>query len=94
MQAVRNWAARCAPWIGALGLFGAVQQALAGWTLLRADVTAPGKAQQELLQAMSIPGLPAILFFGQPPHPLARIDGFQPPEQFLDTLPNCQPDHC
>jgi len=30
MQAVRNWAARCAPWIGAVGLFGAVQQAHAG----------------------------------------------------------------
>ena len=71
-----------------------VQAGLTPYLLLRADVTAPGKAQQELLQAMSIPGLPAILFFGQPPHPLARIDGFQPPEQFLDTLPNCQPDHC
>ncbi|OII56879.1 lytic murein transglycosylase B, partial [Pseudomonas putida] len=30
MQAVRNWAARCAPWIGAVGLFGAVQLAHAG----------------------------------------------------------------
>lgn len=30
MQAVRNWAARCAPWIGAVGLFSAVQQAHAG----------------------------------------------------------------
>ncbi|MBA1203055.1 lytic murein transglycosylase B [Pseudomonas capeferrum] len=30
MQAVRGWTARCVPWIGALGLFGAVQQANAG----------------------------------------------------------------
>lgn len=30
MQAVRNWAARCAPWIGAVGLFGVVQLAHAG----------------------------------------------------------------
>ncbi|WP_060509608.1 lytic murein transglycosylase B [Pseudomonas sp. NBRC 111124] len=30
MQAVRNWAARCAPWVGAVGLFGAVQLARAG----------------------------------------------------------------
>ncbi|MDO7904209.1 lytic murein transglycosylase B [Pseudomonas sp. K1(2024)] len=30
MQAVRSWAARCMPWIGAVGLLGAVQQADAG----------------------------------------------------------------
>src|SRR5690606_6508759 len=30
MQAVRGWAARWVPWIGAVGLFGAVQQANAG----------------------------------------------------------------
>ncbi|MFR0675635.1 lytic murein transglycosylase B [Enterobacterales bacterium AW_CKDN230030176-1A_HGKHYDSX7] len=30
MQAVRGWAARCMPWIGAIGLVGAVQQAIAG----------------------------------------------------------------
>lgn len=30
MQAVRNWAARFAPWFGAVGLFAAVQQAHAG----------------------------------------------------------------
>ncbi len=30
MQAVRSWAARWAPWIGAMGLLGAVQQASAG----------------------------------------------------------------
>ena len=71
-----------------------VQASLAPYLLLRADVSAPGQAQQELLQAMSIPGLPAILFFGQQEAPLARIDGFQPPEQFLDTLPSCQQDHC
>lgn len=71
-----------------------VQASLAPYLLLRADVTSPGKAQQELLQAMSVPGLPAILFFGQQEAPLGRIDGFQPPEQFLDSLPHCQPNHC
>ncbi|MBJ9977956.1 lytic murein transglycosylase B [Pseudomonas sp. S75] len=30
MQAVRSWAARCMPWIGAVGLLGAVQHADAG----------------------------------------------------------------
>ncbi|MFB4392012.1 MULTISPECIES: lytic murein transglycosylase B [unclassified Pseudomonas] len=30
MQAVRSWAARCVPWIGAMGLLGAAQQASAG----------------------------------------------------------------
>ncbi|MBN6990838.1 lytic murein transglycosylase, partial [Pseudomonas fulva] len=30
MQAVRNWATRCAPWFGAVSLFGAVQLAEAG----------------------------------------------------------------
>ncbi|MGH8463652.1 MAG: lytic murein transglycosylase, partial [Pseudomonas sp.] len=30
MQAMRGWAARCAPWVGLVGLLGGVQQATAG----------------------------------------------------------------
>lgn len=30
MQAMRGWAARYAPWVGLLGLFGAAPGALAG----------------------------------------------------------------
>jgi membrane-bound lytic murein transglycosylase B len=30
MQAMRGWAARCAPWVGLLGLLGSGQQATAG----------------------------------------------------------------
>ena len=65
-----------------------VRQSLAGYRLLRADVSAPGEAQQTLLQRLQVPGLPAILFFDGV-QTTGRIDGFLPADAFLDALPRC-----
>ena len=69
-----------------------VRQRLAHYRLLRADLSQIDEEQQALLQQLRVTGLPAIQFFGQAAEPLARIDGFLPPQQFLPRLPaQCQP---
>ncbi len=69
-----------------------VRQQLAHYRLLRADLSQIDDEQQALLQQLQVTGLPAIQFFGQAAEPLARIDGFLPPQQFLPRLPaQCQP---
>lgn len=70
-----------------------VQQALDHWVRLRADVSAPDARSQALLQALQVPGLPAILFFEGHDRsaPSRRVDGFLPAEAFLQRLPaTCQ----
>ncbi len=64
-----------------------VQQRLLRYHLLRVDVTDPLPPQRELLETLQVSGLPAILFFGEAEHPLARVDGFLPPEMFLRHFP-------
>ena len=69
-----------------------VRQQLAHYRLLRADLSQIDDEQQALLQQLQVTGLPAIQFFGQAAEPLARIDGFLPPQLFLPRLPaQCQP---
>ena len=64
-----------------------VQQRLLRYHLLRVDVTDPLPPQRELLETLKVSGLPAILFFGEAEQPLARVDGFLPPEMFLRHFP-------
>ena len=64
-----------------------VQQRLLRYHLLRVDVTDPLPPQRELLETLQVSGLPAILFFGEAEQPLARVDGFLPPEMFLRHFP-------
>ena len=69
-----------------------VQQQLAHYRLLRVDLSNMDTEQRALLAELQVTGLPAIQFFGQAAEPLARIDGFLPPQLFLPRLPaQCQP---
>jgi thiol:disulfide interchange protein DsbD len=69
-----------------------VQQALSGWTLLQADVTANNDDDKALLARFDLFGPPGILFFDQ--HGQARegvrIVGFQSAADFLATLAHLQ----
>ena len=69
-----------------------VQQQLAHYRLLRVDLSRIDAEQRALLAELQVTGLPAIQFFGQPSHPLARVDGFLGAEEFISRLPQqCQP---
>ena len=65
-----------------------VQQALAGWTLLQADVTANSDDDKALLARFSLFGPPAIIFFDAQGREAdgVRVVGFQNVESFLATL--------
>ena len=65
-----------------------VQQKLAGWTLLQADVTANSADDQALLARFSLFGPPAIVFFDAQGRQVdnVRVVGFQNAEHFLATL--------
>lgn len=65
-----------------------VRQALAGWTLLQADVTANTPDDQALLARFRLFGPPGILFFNAAGRQVdgVRVVGFQNAERFLDTL--------
>ena len=70
-----------------------VQQALAGWTLLRADVTANSADDKALLARFSLYGPPGIIFFdktGQE-NTTTRVVGFQKADEFLATLAPLNP---
>ena len=70
-----------------------VQQALAGWTLLRADVTANAADDKALLARFSLYGPPGIIFFdktGQE-NTTTRVVGFQKADEFLATLAPLNP---
>lgn len=65
-----------------------VQRKLAGWTLLRADVTANSDEDKALLARFGLFGPPAIVFFdahGRESE-AARVVGFQDADAFLATL--------
>lgn len=70
-----------------------VRQALDHWVRLRADVSAPDERSRLLLDALQVPGLPAILFFDGTRFfdgdsaPRQRVDGFLPADAFLQRLP-------
>lgn len=68
----------------------AVKQRLAGFTLLRADVTANTEAQLELLKRFGLQGPPGIILFDPEGRELSekRIVGFRAPEAFLSALPH------
>lgn len=65
-----------------------VQQRLAGWTVLQADVTANSTEDQRLLQRFKLYGPPAIVFFARDGQEIAgvRSVGFQNAEEFLALL--------
>lgn len=65
-----------------------VRDALAGWTLLQADVTANTPDDQALLARFRLFGPPGILFFDAAGRQVdgARVVGFQNADRFLDTL--------
>ncbi|GAB3729754.1 protein-disulfide reductase DsbD [Luteimonas pelagia] len=65
----------------------AVQSALAGYVLLKADVTANDAIDQALMREHGIIGPPATLFFvdGREQRAL-RLIGFEPAEDFLDRI--------
>ena len=65
-----------------------VQQKLAGWTLLQADVTANSDEDKALLARFKLFGPPGIIFFDSQGKELGnvRVVGFQSAEDFLRTL--------
>ena len=66
----------------------AVQQQLAGYRLLQADVTANNADDQALLKRFNLIGPPGILFYGAEGQEKSkqRVIGFQEPKRFLQTL--------
>ncbi len=66
----------------------AVQARLAGALLLKADVTANGAQDRELLRRFQLFGPPGTLFFNAQGHeiPGTRVIGFQDVTRFLQTL--------
>lgn len=63
-----------------------VKDALSGWTLLQADVTANTDDNHALLARFGLFGPPGILFFDTNGREKARVVGFQNAAQFLETL--------
>ncbi len=65
-----------------------VRAALAGMTLLQADVTANSPADRELLKRFRLFGPPGIVFFDTSGReiPGLRVVGFQGADRFLETL--------
>ena len=65
-----------------------VQRKLAGWTLLRADVTANSDDDKALLARFKLFGPPAIVFFDAQGREAdqVRVVGFQDVDAFLATL--------
>ena len=70
-----------------------VRQALAGWTLLQADVTANSDEDKVLLARFKLFGPPGIIFFDSQGKELgdARVIGFQSAEKFQRTLMSLKP---
>jgi thiol:disulfide interchange protein DsbD len=69
-----------------------VRAALAGMTLLQADVTANSPADRELLKRFRLFGPPGIVFFDASGReiPGLRVIGFQGADRFLETLARAQ----
>ncbi|NNC97501.1 MAG: protein-disulfide reductase DsbD [Gammaproteobacteria bacterium] len=65
-----------------------VQNALAGWVLLQADVTPNDDIDKALQQSLNIPGPPAMLFFDNTGKEISamRLYGFKPESEFLAHL--------
>ena len=65
-----------------------VQQKLAGWSLLQADVTANSDDDKALLARFKLFGPPGIIFFDSKGEELGkvRVIGFQNAEEFLRSL--------
>jgi thiol:disulfide interchange protein DsbD len=65
-----------------------VRQALSGYQLLRADVTANDEQDKALLKRFGLFGPPGIIFFGRDGREIdgARVVGYQPADQFLAGL--------
>ncbi len=65
-----------------------VQQALAGFVLLQADVTQNNNADKALLAEFALVGPPGVLFFGSSQQEIKsqRVIGYQNAETFLKTL--------
>jgi len=65
-----------------------VKQALAGFVLLRADVTKDSDDDKDLLTKLNLIGPPAILFFGADNQEITahRVIGYQNAETFIKTL--------
>lgn len=65
-----------------------VQQALSGWTLLRADVTANSADDKALLKRFRLYGPPGIIFFDSRGKEITapRVIGFQKAEEFIAIL--------
>lgn len=65
----------------------AVQAALAGVTLLQADVTANDATDKALMKAFQVVGPPAIMFFNNGVETsAARVVGFKKPELFMQNI--------
>ncbi len=69
-----------------------VKQALAGYVLLRADVTRDSDDDKALLAKFNLIGPPAILFFGvdNQEKTAHRVIGYQNAETFIKTLQRIQ----
>ena len=61
------------------------QQALAGYRLLRADVTANDDADKALLKHFDLLGPPSVIFYDSSgaEHPELRLVGFKPADEFV-----------
>ena len=64
-----------------------VKAALAGVTLLKADVTANDETDKALMKAFQVVGPPAIMFFNNGvENAAARVVGFKKPEAFIQNI--------
>lgn len=67
-----------------------VQQALENTLLLRIDMTKNSDANRALTEKLNVIGLPTLLFFEKQGReiPASRVNGFMPPESFLNWIHN------
>jgi thiol:disulfide interchange protein DsbD len=83
-----DWCASCKELEHTTFVDPGVRRELAGFTLLRLDVTASSEEDRAVLKRYGLFGPPALLFFKPAGAELgnARVIGYQPPEQLLQTL--------
>jgi thiol:disulfide interchange protein DsbD len=83
-----DWCVSCKEMVRFTFSDARVQQKLAGWTLLQADVTANSDADKALLARFKLFGPPGIIFFDRQGKEIngVRVIGFQNADEFMDTL--------
>ncbi len=83
-----DWCVSCKELEAITFIDSGVKQALKGFVLLQADVTANSENDKALLAKFQLIGPPAILFFGdnKVEKSASRVIGYQNPETFIRTI--------